>query len=181
IWACMAAAAKSAMPGTNMSLNGVRTAPPQPPIIADFAALPLERCMRSPRSAIIPAGGRGVEMIAAKLIELIEIHADRLTADVTRDLVTNERTRGFRAVRPQDLEQRIFQIFHHLGNWIGEPRSRSVEAEFGDWGRRRFDQGIPLSEIVYAVIVLKQHMARYILDNGLVDASFPRIDSDYVL
>ena len=120
-------------------------------------------------------------MIAAKLIELIEIHADRLTADVTRDLVTNERTRGFRAVRPQDLEQRIFQIFHHLGNWIGEPRSRSVEAEFGDWGRRRFDQGIPLSEIVYAVIVLKQHMARYILDNGLVDASFPRIDSDYVL
>jgi len=120
-------------------------------------------------------------MIAAKLIELIEIHADRLTADVARDLVTNERTRGFRAVRPQDLEQRIFQIFHHLGNWIGEPRSRSVEAEFGDWGRRRFDQGIPLSEIVYAVIVLKQHMARYILDNGLVDASFPRIDSDYVL
>ena len=120
-------------------------------------------------------------MIAAKLIELIEIHADRLTADVTRDLITNDRTRGFRAVRPQDLEPRIFQIFHHLGNWIGEPRSRSVQAEFGDWGRRRFDQGIPLSEIVYAVIVLKQHMARYILDNGLVDASFPRIDSDYVL
>lgn len=120
-------------------------------------------------------------MIAAKLIELIEIHADRLTADVARDLVTNDRTRGFRAVRPQDLEQRIFQIFHHLGNWIGEPRSRNVQAEFGDWGRRRFDQGIPLSEIVYAVIVLKQHMARYILDNGLVDASFPRIDSDYVL
>ena len=120
-------------------------------------------------------------MIAAKLIELIEIHANRLTADVTRDLATNERTRGFRAVRPQDLEQRIFQIFHHLGNWIGDPRSRSVQAEFGEWGRRRFDQGIPLSEIVYAVIVLKQHMARYILDNGLVDASFPRIDSDYVL
>ncbi len=56
-----------------------------------------------------------------------------------------------------------------------------MQAEFGDWGRRRFDQGIPLSEIVYAVIVLKQHMARYILDNGLVDASFPRVDSDYVL
>jgi hypothetical protein len=120
-------------------------------------------------------------MIAAKLIELIEIHADRLTADVSRDLVTNDRTRGFRAVRQQDLEQRIFQIFHHLGNWIGAPKSLSVQAEFGDWGRRRFDEGIPLSEIVYAVIVLKQHMARYILDNGLVDAAFPRVDSDYVL
>jgi hypothetical protein len=120
-------------------------------------------------------------MIAAKLVELIEIHASQLTGDVTRELVTSERTRGFRAVRPQDLEERIFQIVHHLGNWIGHPRSESVQVEFAGWGRRRFDQGIPLSEIVYAVIVLKQHMSRYILDNGLVDASFPRVDGDYVL
>src|SRR5436190_21975470 len=90
IWACTAAAARSAMPGT-MSLNGVRTNPPQPPIIADFAAALLERRVRPPASAIIAPGYRGVEMIAAKLIELIEIHADRLTADVSRDLVTNER------------------------------------------------------------------------------------------
>ena len=120
-------------------------------------------------------------MIAAKLVELIEIHASQLTGDVTRELVTSERTRGFRAVRPQDLEERIYQIVHHLGNWIGQPRSETVQAEFAGWGRRRFDQGIPLSEIVYAVIVLKQHMSRYILDNGLVDASFPRVDGDYVL
>jgi hypothetical protein len=56
-----------------------------------------------------------------------------------------------------------------------------VQSEFENWGRRRFDQGISLSEIVYAVIVLKQHMARYIVDNGLVDASFPLVDNDYVL
>ena len=37
-------------------------------------------------------------MIAEKLIELIEIHAGRLAADVAGDLATNERTRGFRAV-----------------------------------------------------------------------------------
>lgn len=120
-------------------------------------------------------------MIAARLLELIEIHANGLTSDVVRDLMTNERTRGFRAVRPQELEQRLFQIFNHLGNWIGDPTSAMVQSEFTDWGRRRFDQGISLSEIVYAVIVLKQHMARYILDNGLVDASFPLVDHDYVL
>ena len=34
---------------------------------------------------------------------------------------------------------------------------------------------------MYAVIILKQHMGRYVLDNGLVDAAFPRVDSDYVL
>ncbi|HEX7139276.1 MAG TPA: hypothetical protein VF219_15585 [Vicinamibacterales bacterium] len=120
-------------------------------------------------------------MIAAKLIELIEIHANRLTKDVTRDLVTNARTRGFQAVPREDLEQRVYQLFHHLGNWIGNPKSVEVEAEFAGWGRRRFDQSIPLSEIVYAVIILKQHLRQYIRDNGLVDAAFPRIEGDYLL
>ena len=75
----------------------------------------------------------------------------------------------------------FFRSFITSATGSATPKSLSVQAEFGDWGRRRFDQGIPLSEIVYAVIVLKQHMARYILDNGLVDAAFPRVDSDYVL
>ena len=120
-------------------------------------------------------------MIAAKLVELIEVHAPHLTGDITADLVTNERTRGFRTVPPLDLEQRLFEILNHLGDWIGDPRSKMVQAEFTDWGRRRFDQGISLSELIYAVIIIKQHLSRYISDNGLVDAAFPRIESDYIL
>lgn len=120
-------------------------------------------------------------MIAAKLVELIEVHAPRLTSDITQDLITNKRTPGFRGVRPHDLEQRVFQILNHLGHWIADPLSEKVQAEFTDWGRRRFDQGIPVSELVYAIIVIKQHLRRYISDNGLVDASFPRVESDYVL
>ena len=120
-------------------------------------------------------------MISAKVIELIQIHAGRLTQDAAQDLATNERTPGFVKVPREELEKRVFQLFSHLGNWIGEPKSQRVEVEFFDWGRRRFDQGIPLSEIVYAIIILKQHLRRYIRDNGLVDAAFPRIDGDYVL
>ena len=120
-------------------------------------------------------------MIAARLVELIEIHSSRLTADIVDDLITNERTRGFRAVRRPELEQRFAQLLHHLGNWIGDPRSDKTRAEFVEWGRRRFDQGIPLSELTFAVIIIKQHLRRYISDNGLVEASFPRVEGDYVL
>jgi hypothetical protein len=120
-------------------------------------------------------------VIAAKLVELIEIHASSLTADITRDLCTNNRTPGFRAVRPQELEHRIVQLLNRLGTWIGDPRSERTRTEFTDWGRRRFDQGIPLSELIYAVIIIKQHLRSYIADNGLVDAAFPRMEGDYVL
>ena len=120
-------------------------------------------------------------MISAKLIELIENHAPRLAQDITDDLVSNERTRSFRAVKRDELEPRIFDLLQHLGNWIGDPRGERVQSEFSEWGQRRFGQGIPLSEIVYALIILKRHLRTYIRDNGLVDASFPRVEGDYVL
>ena len=120
-------------------------------------------------------------MIASRLVELIEVHAPRLTRDVTQDLIANGRTRGFRAVDIEDLEARVFQILNHLGSWIGDPRSERVQVEFSDWGRRRFDQGIPLSELIYGIIVIKQHLRQYIRDHGLVDSSFPRVEGDYIL
>jgi hypothetical protein len=120
-------------------------------------------------------------MIAAKLIELTQDHATRLAADTVQELATSPRTAGFRVVPRDELEDRVFEIFHHLGSWIADPRSDRVEAEFNEWGRRRLSQAIPLSEVVYAMIVVKQHLRRFISDNGLIEAAFPRADGDYLL
>jgi hypothetical protein len=120
-------------------------------------------------------------MISAKVIELIENHAPRLSENITEELMSSDRTPAFRNVKRQDLETRIFELLQHLGDWIGDPRGARVGAEFEDWGRRRFGQGIPLSEIVYAVIILKRQLRRYIRDHGLIDTWFPRVEGDYVL
>ena len=120
-------------------------------------------------------------MIAAHLVQLIEIHADRLTNEVARALVVNVRTAGFRRVRGEELERRIFEILHHLGAWLEHPKGERVRAEFSDWGRRRFEEGIPLSEIVYAVLLLKATLRRYIRDNGLVEEAVPRMHGEGVL
>jgi len=114
-------------------------------------------------------------MVADRLVEIIENNAARLSVDVAADLAGNTLTRGFRAVPRQDLERRVVQILRHLSHSLADQRSERVKAEFHDWGRRRLDQGIPFSEIIYAIIVLKHHLRRYIRDNGLVEASFPRV------
>jgi hypothetical protein len=31
------------------------------------------------------------------------------------------------------------------------------------------------------MVILKRHLHRYIQDNGLVDAAFPRVEADYIL
>jgi hypothetical protein len=120
-------------------------------------------------------------MISAKLIELIGTHAGVLAAEVASDLRSNPRTAAFRAVTQGDLSDRVSQIFHHLGNWIGEPGSEAVRNEFADWGSKRFGQGIPLSQIIYAIIVIKAHLRRYIREHGLLESAFPRVEADYIL
>jgi len=120
-------------------------------------------------------------MLSSRLIELIETHADGLTQGALKDLATNPRTPSFYLVPPHELQARVFTTYHRLGQWITDPHDDMVRTEYERWGARRFQQGIPLSEIVYAIIILKQHLRRYISDNGLVDAAFPRVDSDYVL
>jgi hypothetical protein len=119
-------------------------------------------------------------MIAARLVELIQNHAPQLTSDTVADLIANPRTPSFRQVAKLDLEGRIFNVYNHLGDWIAAGHA-FAEEEFEEWGRRRFGQGIPLSEIVYAILVIKQHLSRYIREHGLLEAAFPRAEQDYVL
>jgi hypothetical protein len=113
-------------------------------------------------------------LLSARLIELIQTHAEYLTRDVLKDYATNPRTRHWRVVSSSELEQRVFRTYHNLGNWIGDPREDAVQAEYEEWGRKRYRNRIPLSEIVYAVILLKQHLRKYIRQHGLIEYSRER-------
>lgn len=114
-------------------------------------------------------------MLSTRLIQLIENHADELTREALQDLITNPRTPSFRGVPRGELEGRIGGLYRNLGNWIGDPDDNAVRAAYEDWGRRRFHQGIPISEVVYALILAKHHLRRYVRDHGLVEFSGDRV------
>jgi len=110
-------------------------------------------------------------MLAARLIRLIEDHAEALTREVLQDLATNPRTPSFGKVPRDELQSRTSSLFRNLGTWIGDPKDDAVRAEYEEWGRRRLRQGIPVSEIVFALLLVKRHLRRYIRDHGLVEFS----------
>jgi hypothetical protein len=113
-------------------------------------------------------------VLSTRLIELIQTHAEYLTREVLKDFATNPRTRHWGVVPSNELEQRVFRTYLNLGDWIGDPREDAVQAEYEEWGRKRYRNRIPLSEIVYALILLKHHLSRYIRDHGLVEYSRDR-------
>jgi len=120
-------------------------------------------------------------LLSARLIELIETHAENLTRDVLKDYATNPRTRHWGVVPGSELEQRVFRTYLNLGNWLGDPKEDTVQAEYEEWGRKRYRNGIPLSEIVYALILLKHHLRKYIRDHGLIEYSRDRQSSEDIL
>jgi hypothetical protein len=114
-------------------------------------------------------------MLGARLLQLIQSHARALTSDVMNELRRNERTPTFRRLSAPDLESRIVALFSNLGHWIGSSDDEAVRREYEEMGRTRFREGVQVSELVYALLLTKRHLRRYIRDHGLVDFAGDRV------
>ena len=57
-------------------------------------------------------------MLAYKLVRLIETHSDALAAGLLAKVQNSELTRSYRNVPPEDLKDRVFDIYNHLGEWL---------------------------------------------------------------
>jgi hypothetical protein len=120
-------------------------------------------------------------MLGARLLLLIQAHAGSLTHDVVRDLMTDKRTPTFRRLNSVDVEKRVSAFFNNLAQWIGDPDENPVKREYEEMGRSRFREGVPISELVYALVITKRHLRRYIREHGLVDFAGDRVVPEELL
>ena len=112
----------------------------------------------------------GCRMLAARLIRLVETHAEELVQVVLRDLRTNPRTASFTRVPEPDLRHRLRDLYTHLGDWIGDKTETRVERQYMELGRRRYHEGVPLAELIYAMVLFKDHLRQFIRSHGLVES-----------
>ena len=117
-------------------------------------------------------------MLTSRLMELIGARATALTSEAMQDILSNKHTSSFRRVPATELEPRIAALYLNLRRWIGSPDDEAVRNEYEQWGRTRFHQGIPLSEIVYCLILTKGHLRKFIREHGLIEFSGDRVTPD---
>ena len=109
-------------------------------------------------------------MLATRLVHAVEDHAEELTRGVLDDLGSNPRTPSYHALSHDELHRRVYDIYHHLGRWLDRTTEEVLEARYGSLGRRRYDEGIPLEELVYALVLTKRHLRDYVLRSGFVQS-----------
>ena len=110
-------------------------------------------------------------MLLPWLMRLIETHADELLEKVINAVRTNPRTAFLHEVSEAELKRRGFDLYHNLGRWLGEKSEAEIEATYHENGRRRFREGVPLSELIYVLILMKQHLWDFIRKNDLPETA----------
>jgi hypothetical protein len=107
-------------------------------------------------------------MLAARLVRAIEDHAEDLTRGVLDDLATNPRTPAYHTFSRAELHGRVYEVYRNLGRWLDDDSGEVVDTVYRALGRERRAEGIPLEDVVYALILTRQHLRHYVLRSGLV-------------
>ena len=109
-------------------------------------------------------------MIAPKLVRLIETHSEQLARNLLQKFEASGRFPGFyKKVPPGELQQRAYEIYRNLGDWLLWKTERDVERRYTAVGARRHAQGVALSELMDAILFVKEHLWEFLKLEGLVD------------
>jgi hypothetical protein len=118
-----------------------------------------------------PQPGTVTNMLSTRLVRLIEDHAEELTRGVLNDLQTNASTPSYHRLSREQLHHRVYDVYRNLGVWLSHAAEESIEAAYCELGKTRHAEGIPLSEVIYALGLTKYHLRDYIRSRGLVDSA----------
>jgi len=98
-------------------------------------------------------------LAAQRQVRLIETHSDGLAASLLDRTRQSEKTRNYvDKVPPDDLRQRVYEIYHHLGQWLITKQEADVEQRYLEIGGLRCRQGVLLSQLIWAILLVKDNL-----------------------
>src|SRR5262252_8485971 len=108
-------------------------------------------------------------MLAYRLVRLIETHSDELAAGLLERVQQSELTRSYRHVPADELRQRVYEIYRHLGEWLLGKSTFDIEQRYQEIGTRRARQGVPISELVWTIILTKECLWQFLKKEALME------------
>jgi hypothetical protein len=114
-------------------------------------------------------GRDAVMMLSNRLVRRIEDRSDALASGLLHKIQRSARTEAFRKVPPDELTDRVSEIYRHLGEWLLDKSEADIEHRYTQIGTRRAQQGVPLSQLIWAIMLTKDNLWEFILDDSYPD------------
>jgi hypothetical protein len=101
-------------------------------------------------------------MMYGRLVALIEEHADELAGRMVTQVREDRRTPAYTHFDDAELGERARLVYANLGRWLGEASEEQVEEEYFRLGQTRCGEGIPLSEVVMALLLTRRNLWHFV-------------------
>ena len=101
-------------------------------------------------------------MLAYRLVRLIETHSDGLATGLLARVQSSEFTRDYCKVPSIDLQERVYEIYRHLGEWLLGKTDFDIRERYMEIGARRALQQVPLSQVVWVIVLTKENLLDYL-------------------
>lgn len=109
--------------------------------------------------------------LSDRLIRAIESNAEEFAQSTVKKLRSSPRTESYHNLPDKDMYNRCYEVYRNLGRWLWEKSDQAIQARFNELGERRRQEGIPLAEVLWALVLTKDHLLEYLGAYGLADSA----------
>jgi hypothetical protein len=108
-------------------------------------------------------------MLGLRLVRLIEKHSAEIADGLMTKLRTSERTLAYRNLHEDELRVALVSLYAHLEEWLLTKTESDVEKYFRGIGSRRATEGIPSSQVAWALMMSKGQLWAFVYREAAAD------------
>ena len=107
-------------------------------------------------------------MRSVTLVQMIEDHSEQITGKVLHRIHQDPELHEMRRLPQSELKDRCQDVLENLGHYLSGNRKDELVKRYEKLGRRRFEESIPLHEVVRTLQILKESMIGFVRDQGVL-------------
>jgi len=108
-------------------------------------------------------------MLLYRLVRLIETHSQALAASLLLRVQESDQVRDYANVPPEELKQRVYEIYRHLGDWLLGKTEFDIEKRYLEIGARRAEQQVPFSQVAMTIVLTKDNLWEFLKKESVID------------
>lgn len=106
-------------------------------------------------------------MLSARLIHLIEMHEEQISARILREIRHDPRLAHLAGLPDAELHERGREILQKLGHWLSFGNEEEIARKYEVVGKIRFQEAVPLHESIYGLCLIKYATIDFIHEQGI--------------
>ncbi|MGB0013337.1 MAG: hypothetical protein WBQ03_17130 [Candidatus Sulfotelmatobacter sp.] len=111
-------------------------------------------------------------MLSLRLVRLIESHSEELALGLTQQVRDSERTSDFKEIPRDELRLAAAEVYRNLEEWLLQKKEEDIGKRFRTIAARRASQGVRLYQLVWVLVISRNHLWHFLQQESFVDNIF---------